>query len=66
LKTKAFQKIYTELTQITKATCALKAAGIGYDEMALVDGRPAQVVKLIGDQVTLQVFPGTEGYRDQC
>jgi len=61
LKTKAFQKIYTELTQITKATCALKAAGIGYDEMALVDGRPAQVVKLIGDQVTLQVFPGTEG-----
>lgn len=61
MKTKAFQKIYTELTQITKATCALKASGIGYDEMALVDGRPAQVVKLIGDQVTLQVFPGTEG-----
>ena len=61
MKTKAFQKIYTELTQLTKATCTLKASGIGYDEMALVDGRPAQVVKMIGDQVTLQVFPGTEG-----
>ncbi|MBS4763467.1 MAG: V-type ATP synthase subunit B, partial [Brachyspira sp.] len=31
------------------------------DEMALVDGRPAQVVKMIGDIVTLQVFQGTEG-----
>jgi len=61
LKTKAFQKIYTELTQITKATCSLKASGVGYDEMAIVDGRPAQVVKMIGEQVTLQVFPGTEG-----
>jgi V/A-type H+/Na+-transporting ATPase subunit B len=61
LKTRAFQKVYTKLTQITKATCALKAVGIGYDEMALVQGRPAQVVKLIGDQVTLQVFPGMEG-----
>jgi V/A-type H+/Na+-transporting ATPase subunit B len=61
LKTRAFQKVYTKLTQITKATCALKAEGIGYDEMALVQGRPAQVVKLIGDQVTLQVFPGMEG-----
>ncbi len=61
MKTRAFQKVYTKLTQITKATCALKAEGIGYDEMALVQGRPAQVVKLIGDQVTLQVFPGMEG-----
>ena len=61
MKTRAFQKVYTRLTQITKATCALKAEGIGYDEMALVQGRPAQVVKLIGDQVTLQVFPGMEG-----
>lgn len=61
MKTRAFQKIYTKLTQITKATCTLSAEGIGYDEMAIVHGRPAQVVKMIGDQVTLQVFPGTEG-----
>ncbi|MCG8309864.1 MAG: V-type ATP synthase subunit B [Cytophagales bacterium] len=61
MKTKAFQKVYTQLTQITKATCALRAEGVGYDEMALVQDRPAQVVKMIGDQVTLQVFPGMEG-----
>jgi len=58
---KAFQKVYTKLVQITKATVALRAENIGYDEMAIVDGRPAQVVKMIGDIVTLQVFPGTEG-----
>lgn len=58
---KAFQKIYTKLVQITKATVSLNAQGVGYDEMAIVDGRPAQVVKMIGDIVTLQVFPGTEG-----
>lgn len=58
---KAFQKVYTKLVQITKATVALRAQGVGYDEMALVDGRQAQVVKMIGDIVTLQVFEGTEG-----
>lgn len=58
---KAFQKIYTKLVQITKATVSLRAEGIGYDEMAFVDGRPAQVVKMMGDVVTLQIFPGTEG-----
>lgn len=54
---KAFQKIYTKITQITKATCSLKATGVGYDELASVDGKLAQVVKIIGDEVTLQVFP---------
>lgn len=61
MDSKAFQKIYTKITQITKATCSLKAEGIGYDELALVNGKLAQVVKLIGDTVTLQVFGGTEG-----
>jgi V/A-type H+-transporting ATPase subunit B len=60
---KAFQKIYTKITQITKATCSLKATGIGYDELASVDGRLAQVVKIVDDEVTLQVFSGTEGIR---
>ena len=63
MATKAFQKIYTKITQITKATCSLKATGVGYDEMASVDGKLAQVVKIIGDEVTLQVFSGTEGIR---
>ena len=56
-----FQKIYTKITQITKATCSLKAEGVGNDELALVDGRLAQVVKIWGDTITLQVFSGTEG-----
>ena len=29
--------------------------------MATVNGKLAQVVKIIGDEVTLQVFQGTEG-----
>ncbi len=61
METKAFQKIYTKITQITKATCSLKATGIGYEEMAIVNGRLAQVVKIVGDEVTLQIFSGTEG-----
>ena len=63
MATKAFQKIFTKITQITKATCSLKATGVGYDELASVDGKLAQVVKIAGDEVTLQVFSGTEGIR---
>jgi V/A-type H+-transporting ATPase subunit B len=61
MQTEAFKKIYTKITKITKATCSLHATGIGNEEMAFVDGRPAQVVKIAGDEVTLQVFEGTEG-----
>ncbi len=61
MDSKAFQKIYTKITQITKATCSLKASDIGYEELAMVNGKLAQVVKIIGDTVTLQVFGGTEG-----
>ncbi len=57
----AFQKIYTKLSNITKATVSLKANEVGYEEMATVHGRLAQVVKIMGDQITLQVFSGTEG-----
>ena len=57
----AFQKIYTKITQITKATCSLKAQGVGNDELAIVNGRLAQVVKIWGEDITLQVFSGTEG-----
>ncbi len=57
----AFQKIYTKLSNITKATVTLKASGVGYDELATVDGRLAQVVKIVRDEITLQIFSGTEG-----
>lgn len=58
---KAYQKIYTHLEAITKATVSLKASGASNDELATVAGRLAQVVKTKGDMVTLQVFAGTEG-----
>ncbi len=58
---KAYQKIYTHLEAITKATVSLKAPGASNDELATVAGRLAQVVKTKGDLVTLQVFAGTEG-----
>ena len=61
MATKAFQKIYTKINQITKATCSLKATGISNEELATINGRLAQVVKIMGEEVTLQVFGGTEG-----
>lgn len=60
-ETKAFQRIYTKLFSLTKATVSLKATGVGNDELAIVDNRLAQVVKIMDDIVTLQVFSGTEG-----
>ena len=60
-KTKAFQRIYTKLSNITRATCSLRVEGVGYEELAWVDGRPAQVIRAVDDMVTLQVFPGTAG-----
>lgn len=65
MATKAFQKIYTKITAITKATCSLKAEGVGNDELATINGRLAQVVKIMGNDITLQVFEGTE-YSNKC
>jgi len=57
----AFQRIYTKISQVTKATCSLEAQGVGYEELATINGKLAQVVKIQGDLITLQVFSGTEG-----
>jgi V/A-type H+-transporting ATPase subunit B len=61
MASKAFQKIYTKLEAITKATISLKATGVANEELATVAGRLAQVVKIKGDLITLQVFAGTDG-----
>ncbi len=58
---KAYQRIYTKLDAITKATVTLKASGASNDELAFVGDRLGQVVKTKNDSVTLQVFAGTEG-----
>ncbi len=63
METKAFQKIYTKIENITKATCTIQAEGVTNEEMAYVDGKPAQVVKIKGKEVTLQIFPGTMGIK---
>lgn len=60
MATTAFQKIYTKVTKITKATCTLNAKDVGFDELALVNGKLAQVVRIYSDEVTLQIFRGTE------
>lgn len=56
-----FKRIYTKISNITKATCTLKAENVRYGELARVNGFPAQVINVIGENVTLQVFSGTEG-----
>jgi len=61
MKPKALQKIYTKLDNITKATCELFAENVAIEELCFVDQRAAQVVKIIGNKVTLQIFGGTEG-----
>ncbi len=61
MTTKAFQKIYTGIENINKATVTVRAEGVGNDELATVGGKLAQVVRISGDRITLQVFQGTEG-----
>ncbi|MEG0499567.1 MAG: V-type ATP synthase subunit B [Rikenellaceae bacterium] len=61
MTTKAFQKVYTKIDNITKATVTVTADGVGNEELASVGGNLAQVVKIDGSKVTLQVFAGTEG-----
>lgn len=61
MTTKAFQKIYTKIDNINKATVTVRAQGVGNDELATVGGKLAQVVRVSGDDITLQVFQGTEG-----
>ena len=56
-----FHRVYQSIRHLTKATCTLEAKEVGYGELAFVDGRPAQVIRLEGSLVTLQVFSGTEG-----
>lgn len=59
----AFQKVYTKITQITKATCSLKAQGVGNDELAIVNGRLAQVVKIWGMMSLYRFFRERKVFR---
>ncbi|MHC4716008.1 MAG: V-type ATP synthase subunit B, partial [Planctomycetota bacterium] len=59
------RKYYDEITGITGNVVKVTATGVGYDELAAITTRRgtslAQVIRLEGDQVSLQVFAGTHG-----
>jgi len=56
---------YDEITMIAGNVVTVRAKGIGYDELAVITTARgtsfAQVIRLEDDQVSLQVFGGTEG-----
>ncbi len=56
---------YDEISQIAGNVVTVKAQGIGYDELAIITTAQgpslAQVIRLEDDQVSLQIFAGTEG-----
>lgn len=56
---------YDEISKIAGNVVTVKAQGIGYDELAVITTNHgsslAQVIRLEDDQVSLQIFGGTEG-----
>ncbi len=59
------RKYYDEITRIAGNVVTVKAPGVGYDELAVITTQRgsslAQVIRLDGDEVSLQVFAGTQG-----
>jgi len=59
------RKYYDHITRIAGNVVTVTATGVGYDELAVISGERgsslAQVIHLESDQVSLQVFAGTEG-----
>ncbi|MBC8373902.1 MAG: V-type ATP synthase subunit B [Planctomycetes bacterium] len=59
------RKYFDRITRIAGNVVTVTANGVGYDELAVVSGNAgsslAQVIRLSGNQVSLQVFGGTQG-----
>jgi len=59
------RKYFDTITRIAGNVVTVTASGVGYDELAVISGSAgsslAQVIRLSGDQVSLQVFSGTQG-----
>jgi len=59
------RKYFSEITRIAGNVVTVKARDVGYEELAFITGGRggslAQVISLQGDQVSLQVFSGTQG-----
>ena len=59
------RKYYDEITRIAGNVVTVAATGVGYDELGVITTREgsslAQVIRLESDQVSLQIFAGTQG-----
>lgn len=59
------RKYYDEITRISGNVVTVRATGVSYEELAVITTSRgpslAQVIRLEGDQVSLQVFAGTQG-----
>jgi len=59
------RKYFDQITRIAGNVVTIRAAGVGYDTLAVISTSRgeslAQVIHLEGDQVSLQVFSGTQG-----
>ncbi|MBS3821925.1 MAG: V-type ATP synthase subunit B [Planctomycetes bacterium] len=59
------RKYYDEITRIAGNVVTITASNVGYDELAVIQTAAgpslAQVIRLEGDQVSLQIFAGTQG-----
>ncbi|MEE4351804.1 MAG: V-type ATP synthase subunit B [Desulfatiglans sp.] len=59
------RKTFDEITRIAGNVAAVKAKGVGYEDLAVITSSYgpslAQVIRLDRDEVSLQIFSGTEG-----
>ena len=59
------RKFYDQITHVAGSVVTVTASGVAYDELAVIATRRgvslAQAIRLEGDQVSLQVFAGTQG-----
>ena len=59
------RKYFSEITRIAGNVVTVRATDVAYEELAFITsdrgGSLAQVISLMGDQVSLQVFSGTQG-----
>ena len=59
------RKYFDEITRIAGNVVTIKATGVSYDELAVISTSKgqslAQVIRLQGDEVSLQIFTGTQG-----
>ncbi len=59
------RKYFDEITRIAGNVVTVTATGVGYDELAMISTSRgpslARIIRMEGDQVSLEVFAGTQG-----